>query len=196
MRQAKHDAILTAVTNAIASRGVRGLRVQQVADEAGVSVALLYYHFESRLELIRAALHHAYERAPSTSALSEPQPGLSGFENLEAALLAELDHGKALRDFAIVWGEAMASSVFEPQLRGDVREVCGSWSDEVARVIRVGVEDGSIADDVDPEIAAETLTVLVDGLCGRWLADVLTLDRARAVLRAALRAELRPSGKR
>jgi AcrR family transcriptional regulator len=189
-RQAKHEAILSATTDAIASHGLRGLRVHDVADAAGVSVALLYYHFGSRLGLAQAALRHAHARAPSTQALGDPPPGTSAFAVLESALLAELDDAGAVRDFAIVWGEAMTCAVFEAGLREDVGGVCTAWSADVARLIADGIADGSIAAGVDPGLAAEALTTLVDGLCARWLAGVLELARARAVLASTLRSAL------
>ena len=51
----KRDAILEACIAAIASRGVRGLRVNTVAADAGVSTGLLYYHFTDRDGLLSAA---------------------------------------------------------------------------------------------------------------------------------------------
>jgi AcrR family transcriptional regulator len=59
------EAILAAVARVIARRGVRGLRVEDVATEAEVSAPLLYYHFGNRAGLVKAALEHAGERAPS-----------------------------------------------------------------------------------------------------------------------------------
>ncbi|MZE52785.1 TetR family transcriptional regulator, partial [Streptomyces sp. SID5770] len=40
--------ILEAAARVIARRGVRGLRVEELAAEAGVSTALIYYHFKDR----------------------------------------------------------------------------------------------------------------------------------------------------
>ena len=55
-RAGRREAILDAAARLIARRGVRGLRVEEVATEAGVSPPLLYYHFESRAGLVRATL--------------------------------------------------------------------------------------------------------------------------------------------
>ena len=182
------EAILVAVAKVIARRGVRGLRVEDVAAEAGVSAPLLYYHFTSRAGLVKAALEHASERAPS-SALRGPTPG-SGFEAVSEALLNELSERPDVRDNAVVWGEVSASAVFEADLRVDVKRVNDAWRGNVAEGIRAGIADGSIRDDVDPDAAADLLISLVDGLCTRWLAG--TIDRGRAVdlLREALTQNL------
>lgn len=186
----RRDAILVAAARVISRRGVRGLRVEQVASEAKVSPPLLYYHFASRSGLIRAALEHASEHAPST-ALRRTPTGADGFAAVETALLAELDDDRAVRDNAIVWGEVSASAVFEPALREDVRRVADEWSATVAQGIRRGLDDGSIRAGTDPEEVAEILITLVDGLCTRWLAGAIGCERARELLRAAVGEMLR-----
>lgn len=191
-RKRRRESILSAVTDAIASHGVRGMRLEQVAAAAGVSAPLLYYHFENREELVLAALEFAHERAPSTGLLAKIPADAIAYELLETALLAELDEDPDVRQFSIVWGELSAVAVFDPTVRPYVRQVCASWSDKVSRTIEFGIADGSIAGDTDPESAAEILSTLVDGLCARWLAGVLELDQARGLLQAALERHLRP----
>jgi len=80
-----------------------------------------------------------------------------------------------------VWGEVLASAMFEPELRDQLREASETWTDLVAGAIREGTEDGSISGDVDAHACAERLTALVDGLSSRWLAgsrDVRARPRA------------------
>lgn len=184
-RPERREAILAAAARLIARRGVRGLRVEEVAAEADVSPPLLYYHFGSRAGLVRAALEHAGARAPS-SALREPRGDLSGREDLVRALLAELDDDPVVRDNAVVWGEVTATAIFEPELRDDVRRAADSWRGMVADAIQRGIADGSIAAGVDPGEAAELLITLIDGLCNRWLAGALPRERARELLRSAI----------
>ena len=183
-------AILEAAARTIARRGVRGLRVEDVAAEAGVSAPLLYYHFESRSGLVKAALEAASEQAPSTALRDGLPADRTGFEAVEEALLAELDDDPTIRDNAVVWGEVSASAVFEPELRGDVRRVTETWRAEVAAGITAGIADGSIDPGVEPGEAAELLITLVDGLLARWLAGTIELDRARELLSGDLRARL------
>jgi len=185
------EAILIAVASVIARRGIRGLRVEDVAAEAGVSAPLLYYHFGSRSGLVKAALEHASERAPST-ALRTPSKQ-SAYEAVEAALLAELGDEPDVRANAVVWGEASASAVFEQELRPDVKRVTEAWCANVAEAIGEGVKDGSIREDVEPDQAAEVLITLVDGLCSRWLGGTMTRDRACELLRGALKQTLAPA---
>jgi AcrR family transcriptional regulator len=185
----RREAILVAAARVISRQGVRGLRVEDVASQAGVSPPLLYYHFSSRSGLIRAALEHASERAPSTALRRHPV-GPDGFEAVKAALLAELDEDPAVRDNAIVWGEVSASAVFEPALRDDVRRVTDEWRATVTAGIQQGCDDGSIRLDTSTQQAAEILITLVDGLCTRWLAGAVDLERARGLLSDAIHCVL------
>jgi len=186
----RREAILVAAARLIAREGVRGLRVEEVATQAGVSPPLLYYHFASRSGLIRAALEHASEQAPS-AALRRAPTGDDGFTAVQNALLAELDDERAVRDNAVVWGEVSASAVFEPALREDVRRVSAEWSETVAEAIRRGLEDGSIQLESDPADVAEILITLVDGLCTRWLSGAIERERARELLGDAIGRILR-----
>jgi AcrR family transcriptional regulator len=179
------DRILAVTAAMIARRGIRGLRVEEVAEQAGVSTGLLYYHFESRAGLVNAAFEAASEKAPST-ALRVASDSRSGYEALEDALLAELDDKPSVRDYAIVWGEVSAQAVFEKDLRPRVRRITHAWRDTVAGAILRGIDDGSIRPDVNAEDAAELLIVLVDGFSVRWLARSLELPRARELMRGAL----------
>ncbi len=185
----RRSAILDAAIKVIARRGVRGLRVEQVAGEAGVAVSLIYYYFDNRNGLVRATLEHANERAARTVRSAEGA-SVTRREAVERSLLAELDDGDGIRDTLVVWGEVLASAVFEPDLRDQLREASRAWSDLVAGTIAEGVHDGSIRGDVDAGACAERLTALVDGLSSRWLAGLCTRERAQELLAAAIAREL------
>jgi AcrR family transcriptional regulator len=184
-------AILNAAAHAIAAGGIADLRVEQVAAEAGVSVALIYYHFGDRMGLAKAAFILASERAPSTELLVASDKR-SGFKALEGALMAELDDRQEVRDAAIVWGEAAARAAYDQEFQPIVGEITRSWVQAVRQGITRGVNDGSIRADIDPEATAQVLVTLVDGLCIRWLAEALPLATARALLRGAIRENLLP----
>lgn len=184
-------AIVVATTEAVADRGIRGMRVEDVAARAGVSTSLLYYHFDDRLTLLRAALDHANAQAPS-GLLRVPHAGTTEYEAVSNALLREFDAGRAVRNNSIVWNEFSATAVFEPELREDLRRVTAEWNSWVAEAIAAGIAEGSIRAGIDPADTAELLTSIVEGLSLRWLAGSIELGRARALCRDAIEAVLHP----
>jgi AcrR family transcriptional regulator len=185
------EAILDAASAAILEGGARSLRVADVARRAGVSTPLLYYHFDSRAALVRAALDHSNAEAASTALLLEGGPG-TGYEVVTTALMSELEDTPAVRSNAIIWNEVTTLAAFEPELREDVQQVTRDWQRVVATAIAAGIADGSIGAAVDPEIAAGVLTAFLDGASVRWLAGGLDLATARRQLAQALEALLAP----
>ena len=184
----RKTAILDAAIAVIAERGVRGLRVEEVAKAAGVAVSLLYYHFGSREGHVRATLDHANERAAAAPAAAADE---SGYDAARRILLAELDAAPQRRETSVVWGEVLASAVFEPGLRDQVRAANATWVGLVADRIRAGQADGSVRAELDAGAAAERLTALIDGLSSRWLAGLCPRERAAELLGGAVEAELR-----
>lgn len=183
--------ILETAAGLIARRGVRGLRVEELAAEAGVSVGLVYYHFGDRAGLMQHTWEFINERAERyTSSGSDPDRDPRG--RLEEMLLLELQDAPEVRENSTAWGEFRASAVFEPDLGRQVREATARWVRDAEALIRHGQDTGVIASTVAATDAAERLTALVEGLSERWLAGSLPLERARFLLRSALALELGP----
>ncbi|GAB2719528.1 TetR/AcrR family transcriptional regulator [Kitasatospora kifunensis] len=179
---------MEAAARVIARRGVRGLRVEELAAEAGVSTALIYYHFKDRTGILRQTLEFISDRAERYTRQREAggEP-LSAREELEQALLLELQDTAEVRENSIAWGELRASAVFEPDLREDLARATLVWVQEIAEILgRVQPMGSAVA----LAGAAERLTALLEGLSVRWLSGCLPLDHARALLTTAIDAEV------
>ncbi|MFI5777623.1 TetR/AcrR family transcriptional regulator [Nocardia sp. NPDC051570] len=187
----RRTQILEAAVRVIAQDGVRGLRIPKLATEAGVSTALIYYHFSDRAGILRAALDHINQRARQYT-----RPALAGSDDprtrVERMLLLELQDDEGIRLNSIAWGELRASATFHPDLREPLQASTGAWNADVEALVRQARDNGSVAGDVDPAAAAERLTALVEGLSERWHSGSLTLGRARRLLTQAIVLELRP----
>jgi AcrR family transcriptional regulator len=173
--------ILDAAISVIARNGVRGLRVEEVAERAGVAVSLLYYHFDNRSGLIRATLQHANERASQTIEDLDAGPR-NGAELVVTMLLAELEDPVQARELSILWSEVLSAAFFDPSLREQLAEASERWSRLVADAVWRGQEDGSIAALAAPDDLAALLTAAIDGISARWLAGLITRERARELL--------------
>ncbi|MFI9630337.1 TetR/AcrR family transcriptional regulator [Streptomyces sp. NPDC052042] len=184
----RRTQILRAAARLIARRGVRGLRIGELAEEAGVSTALIYYHFTDRAELLRRTLEFINERADRYTAVRDPavQP-LDPRTDLEHALLLELQDTPEVRENSTAWGELRASAVFRPDLREDLARASLAWVNETAELIaRARPQNTASANAA----AAERLTSLLEGLSVRWLSGSLPLDHARRLLKEAIAVEL------
>src|SRR6185295_4575337 len=140
--------ILEAACRVIARDGADGLRMGQVAREAGVSSALIHYYFATRADLLLRAFEHADEQADLTiDELIGDLP--TGAAKLEKVLVAYAV-GTHFRSDWILWVE------------------------EIADLIRGGRGDGSIGPAGDDASAVATrLTALVDGLGLQVLSGIM-----------------------
>jgi AcrR family transcriptional regulator len=190
----RRSQILRAAARRIARDGVRGLRVTDVADEAGVSAGLLYYHFTDRSGLLGATLDYINDHADEVRGRSA-RGDMSPYDELEAQLLAELDDDQQVRENSAAWNELRALAVFESDLQEPMRRTTAAWNDAVARSVKAAQQSraSDAVDATDPVRAATILTALVEGLANRWLAGGLTLDEAHSLLSEATR-RLVPAG--
>jgi AcrR family transcriptional regulator len=67
-------------------KGYEGTSTRDIAAAANVSVAALYYHFPSKLDLLRQFLHEAHDVVLARTALSIEEAGPSARERLDAAV--------------------------------------------------------------------------------------------------------------
>lgn len=84
--------ILDAAIQSFSGNGLAGARTEQIAEEAGVNKALLYYYFRSKEDLYAAALEQVVEsiRAESVSVL---ETAVSAGERFVQIVLANFDRG-------------------------------------------------------------------------------------------------------
>ncbi|MFE2168535.1 TetR/AcrR family transcriptional regulator [Streptomyces sp. NPDC059447] len=185
----RRTAILEAAARLIARRGVRGLRVEELAAEAGVSTALVYYHFKDRAGILRRTLEFINDRAERYTGSPDDTDAFpeNPRETLEQSLLLEFQDAAAVRENSTAWGELRASAIFEPELREDLAKAGLSWVQEVAYLL-------ACAQPLTPAPAltasAERLTALLEGLSMRWLSGVLQVAHARELMLDAVEVEL------
>ncbi|MFJ2738489.1 TetR/AcrR family transcriptional regulator [Streptomyces sp. NPDC087440] len=180
--------ILEAAARVIARRGVRGLRVEELATEAGVSTGLIYYHFKDRTGILRHTLEFINDRAERyTSTEDADAEPLGPREELEQVLLLELQDTPEVRENSSAWGELQASAVFEPVLREDLARATLQWVQEVAVLLG---QVRPLASAASLASAAERLTALIQGLSMRWLSGSLGIEHARALVLEAIEVEV------
>ena len=180
-------ALLDSTVRVIARKGVRGLRVEEVATDAGVSVALIYHHFGDRSTLLQSALLHIGQRAHE---YTRPITAGDARAALLATVLGEIQDAEGIRDNSAAWGELRDAAIFDESLRPTLEAQTREWVDDLADIVRRGQADGSLAADLDAAAIGERLTAVVEGLSSRWLAGLITTSKAHALLVGAVAGEL------
>ncbi|MFI8369594.1 TetR/AcrR family transcriptional regulator [Streptomyces sp. NPDC085466] len=184
----RRNAILEGAARVIARRGVRGLRMEELATETGGSTALTYYHFKDRAGVLRHTLEFISDRADRyTSVAGDPGGRPDPRQELEQSLLLEFQDLPEVRGNSTTWGELRASAVFEPELRGDLARATLTWIHDVADLLG-GIRPTAPAPALTA--SAERLTGLLEGLSTRRLSGALPLPHARELVKEAVTLEL------
>ena len=113
-RGAAAGRILEATSACIVQKGAADVSLQDVAEAAGVSKALIHYHFHDKGELLARLVE--WLRAGLVARQSTALSGVSASAALDALwqwLSDELDRGdlRALLDLSLVQGEAVQAAV-------------------------------------------------------------------------------------
>ena len=182
--------LLDAAIREIATHGTRGLRVERVAQLAGVSPALIYHHFEDRSSLLQAALLHIGELADTYTAPSNSEA--SGRERLLVVVMAEIQDHDEVRNNSTAWSELRNSAIFDEGLRATFAELTERWVHDLADLVREGQRDGTIVSTLDPTTVGMQLSALVEGVSGRWLCQHFNAEAARELLASSIAVIIGP----
>jgi AcrR family transcriptional regulator len=179
------ERILEAACRAIARDGSRRVRLQDIAEEAGVSKALLHYYADSREQLLADAFEYGDERARQR-VKQEIASGGTGSERLRTLLHLYFADETEVREDWMIWSEFSASAVFDADLSSRMHRVFTVWSDWLEQLVREGIQDGSIRSDRPPEEIGRDLSALVDGLGLQLVRGLMSADEAKQTLDRAL----------
>jgi AcrR family transcriptional regulator len=153
--------------------GVRPVAMDAVAETAGVTKRTLYYHFDSKDDLVVAYLRHIGERLDASLARAMSRRGGSAMERL-VGLFDDLE-GRFARDefrgcpFMNVAAE-LADSAQARAEAAAYKERRRAWFEGVVR--ELGVRD--------PVALSEQLLLLTDGAIAIWLVQRDPRAAARA----------------
>ncbi|PWI42996.1 TetR/AcrR family transcriptional regulator [Streptomyces sp. ICBB 8177] len=168
--EATRRLILAAACETIAEAGFEKVRMRMVAEHAGVSTALLHYHFDTREKLFLEALKFSYESAGRAGYDAEPPADAPHAWRLARVIDACLPLDSELRRDFLLWQELHLRAARDKGSLRVARELYAGVTDWVADVVRAGVTAGEFA-PCDAERLADLIIALTDGYGARLLMD-------------------------
>jgi AcrR family transcriptional regulator len=169
------DALLRTACEVIVARGLANTRTSDVAQAAGVSQALVFYHFATKERLLAQAFAYAAEqdlaRLDALGASSVPP-----LEKLRKVLrlVAPSGGSTSWKMWIDGWSEAMRN----PELERVARRLDLRWREALTEVIAAGVDDGCFKCD-DPSGASWRIHALIDGLAVQVTVHPRVISRRR-----------------
>ena len=190
-RARARDRILAAAVRRIASEGIDDVRIARIAMDAGVSSALVHYHFDTREALLAEAIDYSYERAGDVRISKGELPDATHGERLRSMVDQCLPSTPALEQDWVLWVELWLRAVRHPELRPVAERLYARMRAWFVAEITAGVRDGEFS-AADPDAVADRTLALIDGFGLRALIgdSAVPLERARNEVWAALAGEL------
>lgn len=154
------DALLRTACDVILERGLPNTRTADVAAAAGVSQALVFYHFESKDKLLARAFAYAAEQDLARLD-TVMRSGAKPLDKLRKILKIYAPTGTS-KAWAM-WIDGWAESMRVPELETVSRRLDLRWKEALTEVIAAGVADGTFTCS-DPFGSAWRIIALIDGL--------------------------------
>ena len=162
--------IAEAVGAALADHGYERLTTAKIAAAYEKSEAALYYHYDSKDEMIAAFLELTADAQASELVAEEADPEARLRAACERLFVAPGDERAGLH---VAVMELLSHAPHNETLRGPLRELEEATLDALADIVADGVEQ-SVFRPVDPDATAAFLLAAADGSTGFYVA--LELD--------------------
>lgn len=143
--------IIDAVARVFDRKGYDATSTQDIADEVGILKGSLYYHIESKEELLFTIIKEAYDAALAAVAELEKREG-SALEMVEGLVREHVEVFTATRVQTSVFFRDFRS--LSPERQRVIREAGEVYSNFLRGQIRRGQSEGVIRSDLDPRLCA------------------------------------------
>lgn len=191
--QARKDRIIEAATHIFAQKGFQDATISEIAQEAQVSEATIYDHFQTKEGLLFAIPLEVTKRLNRWAGAHLKM--ISGAANrLRAAVYIYLDLYEKHPDFA-----AVALLILKPNAR--FRETEGyrlirQGFRHTSKTIKDGIASGEFRTDLDPYVIRSVIMGAVDHVTTNWLMagrEGLITDMVDPVMSAVMEGILPPA---
>ncbi|MFB6075216.1 MAG: TetR/AcrR family transcriptional regulator [Haloarculaceae archaeon] len=155
------EAIMNATYHALCRHGYANLTIQHIADEFEKSKTLLYYHYDSKDELLLDFLDFMLERFEERIPYAGDESVTDHLDAvLERVLVAPFPEES--RDFARAIVELRAQAAHDAEFRSYFTRSDQFFRKQIARIVREGIEQ-DVFREVDPRRTAAMIHALIIG---------------------------------
>ena len=159
--------IIRSAYQMMAHRGSHRLTLLDIAEAAGVSKALLLYHFGTKDALLHAAMQWALERT-AERIRRRLEPSVTGTEAITLLIEAVFIDPQANRDFYLFYLDLVEHAARVPRFGELPMMLTEIINGLYAEVIEVGMNDGSFQ-VFDAQVAARNMRALIEGTFLQWM---------------------------
>ena len=161
----RREQLILATIRCVANHGLGDTTIATVAQEAGLSQGIINLHFQSKEGLLTETLRYLADEYRNACRDAAAAADVSPAAGLEAMVELDFRRNICARDKLAVWFAFWGERKFRPTYRRICADRDKSYDDMVRVMCRRLCEQGGYP-DVEPDLVADGLSALTDGL---WL---------------------------
>jgi len=154
-------------------KGYADTRLEDIAEEAGVTRGAIYHHFGGKVELYEALVEERFARANERVAQLTAAGG-SPRQIIRRLLVGMLTYLYEDADYRVVQELVLFKTAFVPELAASMQrkvESLRAQRNYLSDLVTQGIAAGEFRPDLDAGEAAEAILGLVSGVSINWLMD-------------------------
>jgi TetR/AcrR family transcriptional regulator, acrAB operon repressor len=189
MRKTKEEAevtrnsLLDSALAVFSSKGYETTRLEDIAEEAGVTRGAIYHHFGGKLELYNALLNERFARANQIMEQVIEEGG-TPLQLLRRVMVRSLQYLEEDADYRAVQELVLFKTAMIPELQEGLRHKQAgqrTYLEYISSLVEQGVDTGEIRPGTNPRDAALSILGLMNGVSLLWMFDSKLFSlRARA----------------
>ncbi len=166
----RKNQILDAAMQVFARLGFHKARMEDVAQEAGVSKGLLYWYYKNKDAIIAAILDRLFsqEMRHLHNALAASGPVT---DRLLALSRETAQHMLSLKFLVPIAFEFYALAGRNAHVRSALQQYYTQYRQNLMQLIEEGIASGEFREDTQAEAVAQTIIALFEGLVLLWVVD-------------------------
>ena len=178
-RKTKEDAevtrqnLLSGALKVFSRQGYAAARLEDIAEEAGVTRGAIYWHFKNKADLYNTLVGETLSGIQGVVDRAVRKGGT--FLEIQRRVMIYIT---TLPEVDEVYRAVMELTIlktgYEPELEEGMRaknEVTHQVETELAGYFRMGIAIGEVRADLDPIIAARSMMAYMNGIVLNWLMD-------------------------
>lgn len=161
----------------IAEKGFEGLRVRDVAAQAGVNIATLHYYFNTKEDLVKGVVDHLLRlfvtvEAPRTAEKDEG----TAVQNLRQLFLDLQYQLQVAPEMFVVLTELHLRSQRDPAVAAILKGLNDGWGTHIGEIYQEGLEQGIFNPNLTPANVASVLIALIKGISLQAISQLDSYD--------------------
>ncbi len=163
----------------LVEKGFEGLRVREVAAQAGVNIATLHYYFPTKEDLIRGVVDyvvHLFLTIKAPLPLTGEESAGQKLQRIFLDLQVQLQQAPHL---FVVLTELHLRSQRDPAVRAILKNLNDGWQAQLEAICQEGVQQGLFRADLNPRSAASQIMALIKGVTLQTISQLDAFDLAR-----------------